>query len=258
MSICGFIQYIFIASHHLIFKIVYIPLKIYLKSIQIHHFIYFIDFSKMTVLGINGSPRSNWSTAKLVKKALEGAASNGLKTEFVDLGKLNFKGCVSCHACKKTPESAGKCYMKDDLSPVLEKIKKADALIFGSPTYYHQMSSLFHTFIERAMYSNLTYKDLSSVFGRKIKTAIIFNCGAAPEEVKELNYEATWKKTAEYIAGCYGSCEMMYVPDTMEVNDYSKVYMPAYDVEHKKKWREETFPLELQKAYELGKKITTK
>ncbi len=35
----------------------------------------------MKVIGINGSPRKDWNTDTLVKKALEGAASAGEETE---------------------------------------------------------------------------------------------------------------------------------------------------------------------------------
>jgi len=54
----------------------------------------------MIVIGINGSPRKNWNTAKLLAKALEGAASQGADTKLVCLYDLVFKGCTSCFACK--------------------------------------------------------------------------------------------------------------------------------------------------------------
>lgn len=39
----------------------------------------------MKVLAINGSPRKEWNTATLLKKALEGAASQGTDTELINL-----------------------------------------------------------------------------------------------------------------------------------------------------------------------------
>ena len=84
----------------------------------------------MYVLAINGSPRKNWNTATLLNKALEGAAAQGAQTDLIHLYDLNFKGCISCFACKrKDGKSYGKCAYHDDLSPVLEKIEKADAII---------------------------------------------------------------------------------------------------------------------------------
>ena len=54
----------------------------------------------MKLLAINGSPRKRWNTATLLEKALEGAASRGAETELVHLYDIDFKGCVSCFACK--------------------------------------------------------------------------------------------------------------------------------------------------------------
>ena len=54
----------------------------------------------MNILAINGSPRKSGNTATLLNKALEGAASQGAKTELFHLYDLNFKGCISCFACK--------------------------------------------------------------------------------------------------------------------------------------------------------------
>lgn len=52
----------------------------------------------MKVIAINGSPRKN--TATLLAKALEGASSCGAETELIHLYDHNYKGCVSCFACK--------------------------------------------------------------------------------------------------------------------------------------------------------------
>ena len=46
------------------------------------------------VLAINGSPRKMWNTGMLLKKALEGAVSQGADTELVHLYDLDFKGCT--------------------------------------------------------------------------------------------------------------------------------------------------------------------
>ena len=50
----------------------------------------------MKVLAFNGSLRKTWNTATLLKKALEGADSQGAETEFIQLNELNMKGCQSC------------------------------------------------------------------------------------------------------------------------------------------------------------------
>jgi len=70
----------------------------------------------MKIIAINGSPRKNCNTAKLLKKVLEGAKSKGADTELINLYDLNYKGCNSCFLCKiKGSKSYGICAVNDDL-----------------------------------------------------------------------------------------------------------------------------------------------
>ena len=46
----------------------------------------------MKAIAINGSPRKNWNTATLLRKAIDGAASAGAEVELVHLYDLEFKG----------------------------------------------------------------------------------------------------------------------------------------------------------------------
>ena len=72
----------------------------------------------MKILAINGSPRKNSNTATLLKKALEGAAAQGAETELIHLYDLNFKGCISCFACKLKD---GKSYGINEVAALARK-----------------------------------------------------------------------------------------------------------------------------------------
>lgn len=73
---------------------------------------------------INGSPRREWNTAQLLKSALRGAAAASMKTNLYHLYDLDFKGCISCFACKLIGGSSyGRCAVQDGLTPVLEEIR---------------------------------------------------------------------------------------------------------------------------------------
>jgi len=72
----------------------------------------------MKIIAFNGSPRKKWNTATLLQNALDGAASKGAETELIHLYDLNYKGCISCFACKTLGgKSYGKCAVHDDLTP---------------------------------------------------------------------------------------------------------------------------------------------
>ena len=62
------------------------------------------------VMIINGSPRKNFNTAKMLKEAARGAEDAGAETEIINLYDLSFKGCISCLVCKrKGVEQKGLC-----------------------------------------------------------------------------------------------------------------------------------------------------
>ena len=88
------------------------------------------------VVVLNGSPRKNCNTALVLKEAKKGAESVGAEVEYINLVDVNYKGCMSCFACKrKGANLGGLCAWKDDLRPILERIVNSDAVIIGSPIY---------------------------------------------------------------------------------------------------------------------------
>ena len=210
------------------------------------------------VLAINGSPRRNCNTAKLLESALNGAKDAGAQTELVHLYGLNFKGCISCLYCKRKDKEHGTCAMKDDLTPVLERIKEADALIFGSPIYFMNLSVGMIAFMERLFFSNYIYSDeIPTVFPKSLPNAFIYTMNMTEDHVKDFGIRerfAFHEGTAERILKA--KPKILYAYDTYQFNDYSKYESSIFDAEHKAKMREEVFPKQLDEAYELGKSLT--
>ena len=50
---------------------------------------------------INAGPKRKDSNAQLMKYAAKGAESVGADVEYVDLYKLDLRGCMSCMICKQ-------------------------------------------------------------------------------------------------------------------------------------------------------------
>jgi multimeric flavodoxin WrbA len=101
---------------------------------------------KIKILGINASPRSsNSQTLRLVKAVLSGAGSKGVRTELVDICKLNIEFCNACGICYKK----GKCVKKDDFQDLYKKILDADGLVMGSPNYFRLVTAQMKTMIDR-------------------------------------------------------------------------------------------------------------
>lgn len=211
----------------------------------------------MNVIGINGSPRKKWNTATLVAKALEGAASLGAATELFHLYDLDFKGCISCFACKtRGGKSYGKCVLNDGLAPVLEKIAAADALVIGSPIYFGTVTGETRSFLERLLFPYLTYTvPYGTLFPKKIRAGLIYTMNATEKQSNEVGYEQVFKTTERYVQMLLGSAETLCAYDTCQVDDYAKVVIESFDPVHKARRRTEALPLDCQRAFELGRRL---
>ena len=214
----------------------------------------------MKVIAFNGSPRKKWNTATLLNKALEGAASLGADTELIHLYDLNFRGCLSCFACKtKGGQSYGKCAARDDLTPILKKVEETDAFILGSPIYFGTVSGEMRSFMERLMfpYHVYTYPP-RSLFPRKIHTGFIYTMNAPEEWMKKLGYDKSIVSNEMTLKTIFGASESLFSFDTYQFKDYSKVVVESFDPEKKAKRRREVFPMDCQKAFEMGIRLTQK
>ena len=208
----------------------------------------------MKIMAFNGSPRKDWNTATLLKKALEGASSQGIEIELIHLYDLNYKGCISCFACKeKGGKSYGRCVVRDDLKPIFKKIETADALIFGSPIYLGSITGEMQSFLERLVFPYLTYADSpESLFPKKIPAGFIYTMGLTEELMNEFGYNQRFAGIDRFLTRIFGSSEKLLSFDTYQFEDYSKVVAPRFNPEEKLKRRQEIFPKDCQKAFGIG------
>ena len=208
----------------------------------------------MKIIAFNGSPRKEWNTATLLKKALEGAASRGAETELIHLYDLHYKGCISCFACKeKGGKSYGRCVVSDDLKPIFKKIESVDALIFGSPMYLGNITGEMQSFLERLVFPYLTYTDPpASLFPKKITAGFIYTMGLPEELAEEFGYNQRFAGMERFLVRIFGASEKLLSFDTYQFKDYSKMVAPRFDPEAKLKRRQEIFPQDCQKAFEMG------
>lgn len=208
----------------------------------------------MSVIFLNGSPRKNWNTAMMLKEAQKGAESVGAQTEYIDLYDLSYTGCRSCMACKRKGAERCRCYWKDDLSPVIDRIFAADALFVGSPIYLGDITSQVHALIERLHFCALSYDDYSNYFQGKVNVGLILTMNA-PMPFYEMAYGQKAKELVQAFSALHGSVELYPCCDTLQVKDYSRYSMAGFSEEHKKQMRETQFPRDLEKAFEMGARL---
>jgi len=215
----------------------------------------------MKALLLNGSPRKNWNTHKMLLEAERGAKEIGAETELIHLFDLKYTDCKSCFACKlKNNKTSGICAVRDDLRPVLEKAAEADVVIIGSPIYYGNLTGQTLAFINRFLFASAVYEnDPATGKARKQlpgtkKCGLIVTMNAGQAAVNGL-YGQTVGTLSWTIGHLMGSCETVYACDTYQFSDYNKYYAGMWDERHKAEVREKQFPIDLQNAYELGKRL---
>ena len=209
----------------------------------------------MKTIVLNASPRKNWNTAKLLKAAADGASKAGSEVEYINLYDLDFKGCRSCMLCKRKGAERCHCYWKDDLSPVIDRIFAADTLFIGTPIYLGRPTSAYFALMERLHFCALSYDDYSNYFKGKVNVGMFVTMNATREFYDKL-YKEKFEAYADEFKQLNGEVYLCPCFNTLQVADYSKFNMGGFDAEDKKKANEELFPVDLQKAFDLGMKLS--
>jgi multimeric flavodoxin WrbA len=120
----------------------------------------------MKVLAINGSPRKNGNTAHMLQSVLNICGEAGLGTELVQVGGNPTQGCLACGHCSSNP---GKCVTNDWVQDTYYKMKGADAIIIGSPTYFADLTPEIKALIDRTGYLAMNE---GGPFFRKVGAAV--------------------------------------------------------------------------------------
>lgn len=212
----------------------------------------------MKALFINGSPRKNGNTAQLLQRAMEGARDAGAEVEMVNLydHSLNYKGCMSCFACKIKGGRKGVCSFKDDLLPILEKAVDADVLVCGTPVYCSYPSANLRAFMERLIFPVVNYSDfMNPIVNKPKRSATIITMNCPNEEWYHNNSYDVLMDVNGRSLGMFGPTELFYSFDTYQFNDYSRYDAAQIPAEHKKQMHETQFPKDLERAYELGQRL---
>ena len=214
------------------------------------------------IYAVNGSPRENGNTAKILQSVLDGSASCGAETTLIHLGRYQFSGCRSCFACKlKGGASYGKCAVNDGLTAILDELKDADAIIMGSPIYFGAESGLYRCFLERLFFPFLKYSNpASSIAPKKMEMAFVYTMNVPTEVMEMYGYRDHLEKSHKFpqlVFGCENA-DVLYVNDTYQFDDYSRYESDMFDAEHKKSMRKNRFPQDLLAAFEMGKKLALK
>ena len=208
------------------------------------------------IIVIDGGPRKNFNTASMLQKFAEGATSVSDKIEVktVRLYGLDYKGCMSCMACKVKGKASNVCKFKDALTPVLEEIAEADGLVLGSPIYFGDVTGQMRTFLERLAFPWLSYNDYSMTAPKRMPVVLMETMNGLPDRNNSQGYGSM-----EFcIQTALGEPEHLVAYNTYQVKNYERFELASFSEEAKRQWRDEHWEQDLQKAFDAGKQMAKK
>jgi multimeric flavodoxin WrbA len=104
----------------------------------------------MKITIFNGSPWIQQShTQFMIEDLALGAHKAGAKIHNITLANKRIEPCNGCEQCfYKTP---GKCRIKDDMEDLIHHFADSHYVVFATPVYMENVTSLMKTFIDRLM-----------------------------------------------------------------------------------------------------------
>ena len=209
--------------------------------------------SMKKIIIIDGGPRKNMNTAKLLQRFAEGAESVGSNVEVkvVRLYDLDYKGCLSCMACKLKGKAQNICLFKDALTPVLEEIAQADGIALGSPIYFGDVTGQMRAFLERLAFPWLSYNDYSMTAPKCIPVVLVETMNGTPERNNSNHFGSMeWCITA-----ALGEPKRIVAYNTVQAAQYENYELGGFSEVDKHAWRDEHWEADMQKAFDAGKEM---
>jgi len=216
-----------------------------------------IDSNMKKIMIIDGGPRKNMNTAAMVEAFAEGVREGGAEAKVVRLYDLEYKGCRSCMACQLKDKRVPSCQWKDELTDILAECTNADGLVIASPIYYGEVTAMTRAFIERLTFPWLSYSEGKIEAPKKMPVTMIYTMNAGPAYSEQMHKGALGQ--VESLLGSALGCtvEIIEANNTTQVKDYSRYDFSEGTAEAKKKWRDEHWEEDLQKARDAGKRMAT-
>jgi len=137
----------------------------------------------MSVISVISSPDSKGFGTMLADRAAEGARANGKDVETFHIHNLDVRPCMNCLKCR---ENGGHCVIRDDATPILEKIRESEGIIVTCQIRFARIDGKMKTFLDR-FYCFMT--DDGTVLEKGKKQVMIVTAGADDRNVESESKE---------------------------------------------------------------------
>src|SRR3972149_9394047 len=139
----------------------------------------------MKIVAFNGSGRKDGNTGILLNLVLDELKDEGIESELIQLAGESLSGCIACYRCAANKDE--KCaVVKDRMNEYIAKMKEAEGILLGSPTYISDMTASMKALIER---STIVSRNNGDLFKRKIGAAVVaVRRAGATHVLSSINY----------------------------------------------------------------------
>ena len=210
------------------------------------------------IIIIDGGPRKTMNTASMLEKFAAGArsVSEEIEVKTIRLYDMEYKGCMSCMACKLKGKAVNVCKYRDALTPLLEEVAQADGLIMGSPIYFSEVTAQLRAFLERLVFPWLSYNDYSLTAPKPMPVILCYTMNANTQQAKMV-YQSMGIMEG-VIQRAMGDVEHVDAYNTYQVKNYDRYELASFPEPMKRQYRDEHWEQDLQNAYDAGRRMAEK
>lgn len=134
---------------------------------------------------------------------------------------------------------------------MLQEVAQADGLVLGSPNYFGEITAQMRAFLERLAFPWLSYNDYSLTASKRMPVVLIETQNGTKKSNNCNGYG-----TMEYsITRALGEPEKLIAYNTYQVKNYDNYELRGFSEPEKRKYRDEHWEEDLQKAFDAGKRM---
>lgn len=160
----------------------------------------------MNILLLSGSPRSGSNTLALLQEIADGARESGTNSvKLMDITSLCIAPCGGCGRCR----SSHVCVQADDMTRLLDEMRQADCIIFGSPVYWWGITAQLKTVIDRL------YADARVLKNKTVNLVLVG--GAATDAPQYHLIQEQFQLMADYVGFTLGFVKAVSATNAGEV-----------------------------------------
>ncbi len=110
------------------------------------------------IVVVNGSPRKNGNTSRMVSALVEEAGRKGHDVKVFEVGGMKLDGCRACCRCFANGRA---CVSPDVFNDIADAMMSSDSIVLAMPVYWYSIPGQIKNVIDRFFAFMIGKKDVS-------------------------------------------------------------------------------------------------